>query len=252
MKTTNLSLSADAPLSARRLATALFVSLLLLSALPALAADRTVRNEGATAAKSLARIARLPATRQLQVAIGLPLRNMPALTNALHDLYTTGSTNFHHFLTPEQFTEQFGPSAADYQAVIQFAKNNGLQVVKTSGNRALLEVSGTVANFEQAFHVTLGTYRHPTEDREFYAPDVEPSVDASVPVHYIQGLDNFTLMRPVSHFHKNVQAGSPRNNGVSQPNDDNGTGQGGLYLGSDFRNAYAPGVSLNGSGQIVG
>ena len=31
-----------------------------------------------------------------------------------------------------------------------------------------------------------------------------------------------------------------------------GTGPGKSYLGYDFRNAYAPGVNLNGSGQTVG
>ena len=167
--------------------TALFVSMLLFSAVPVLAVDRlAVKNEGAVAAKPLPRIARLSPAKQLQVAIGLPLRNMPVLTNLLHDLYSTGSTNFHQFLTPEQFAEQFGPSESDYQSAIQFAVTNGLQVDKTVGNRAHLEVSGTVANFERAFHVTLGTYRHPTEDREFYAPDVEPTVPAALPVLYIQ------------------------------------------------------------------
>ena len=34
------------------------------------------------------------------------------------------SPNFHHYLTPEQFTEKFGPSQEDYQAVIDFAKSS--------------------------------------------------------------------------------------------------------------------------------
>ena len=224
---------------------ALFVSMLLFFALPVLAVDRlTVKNAGAVAAKQLSRTARLPAEKQLRVAIGLPLRNQAALTNLLHDLYSTASTNFHQFLTPGQFTEQFGPPELDYQSVIQFAATNGLQVVKTSGNRAHLEVSGTVANLERAFHVTLGTYRHPTEDREFYAPDVEPSVDASLPVLYLQGLDNFIIPKPVSLNLTEYQ-------GRAQPNAGSGTNND-LYLGSDFRHAYAPGVTLNGSGQVVG
>ena len=36
--------------------------------------------------------------------------------------------NYHHYLTPEQFTERFGPTEQDYQAVIAFAKANGLTV----------------------------------------------------------------------------------------------------------------------------
>lgn len=244
MHTLNLSFPTHRPFSAKRLTTALSVSVLLFSVLTVPAADRlTVKNQGAVAAKQLPRIARLPATNQLHLAIGLPLRNQPALTNLLHDLYSMASTNFHQFLTPEQFALQFGPSEADYQSVIQFADTNGLQVVKTFGNRAHLEVSGTVANVERAFHVTLGTDHHPTENREFYAPDVEPTVDAALPVLYLQGLDNFFIPRPPGHKLPAYEKGA-------QPNI--GSGTNGLYLGTDFRNAYAPGVSLNGSGQVVG
>src|SRR5271154_4862965 len=74
------------------------VSLLLLLALPAWAVDRqTVSNQGAVAARQLNRIDRLPPANQLQIAIGLPLRNQPALTNLLRELYNPGSTNFHRF-----------------------------------------------------------------------------------------------------------------------------------------------------------
>jgi subtilase family serine protease len=236
MKTFILSLRAN------ELAKAMLVSTLLFSTLPSLAGESlTVKNQGALAAKSLPRIALLPAANQMNIAIGLRLRNLPALTNLLHELYSRTSTNFHQFLTPEQFAEQFGPSESDYQSVIQFAATNGLHVVRTFGNRAHLEVSGTVASMERAFHVTLGIYHHPTENREFYAPDVEPSVDASLPVLYIQGLDNFFIPQPTS---LTEYKGGP------QPNA--GSGTNGLYLGSDFRHAYAPGVSLNGSGQVVG
>src|SRR5271168_4740945 len=167
MNTFILSLPAQRTMLARRLSQVLILGMLLYGALPVLADHVTVRNDGAKAAKKLARIATLPAENQLQIAIGLPLRNLPALTNLLNKLYDMGSTNFHKFLTPEQFTEKFGPTESNYQAVIQFAKNNGLQVVKTSPNRAHLLVSGTVANIERAFNVTLGTYHHPTENREF-------------------------------------------------------------------------------------
>src|SRR5271170_7874635 len=37
----------------------------------------------------------LPATNQLQLAIGLPLRNEAALDELIHELYDPGSTNFH-------------------------------------------------------------------------------------------------------------------------------------------------------------
>src|SRR6185312_2072665 len=57
------------------------------------------------------------ADTNLTLAIGLPLRNREALTNLLAEIYDPSSPNYHHFLTPEQFTEQFGPTEQDYAMV---------------------------------------------------------------------------------------------------------------------------------------
>ncbi len=54
----------------------------------------------------------LAATNRLSLALGLPLRNQEALTNLLQQIYDPASTNYHHYLTPEQFTAQFGPTEA--------------------------------------------------------------------------------------------------------------------------------------------
>src|ERR1035441_4586902 len=52
-------------------------------------------------------IRRLPATNQLRLVIGLPLRNQETLTNLLHQIYEPSSPNYLHFLTPEEFTARF-------------------------------------------------------------------------------------------------------------------------------------------------
>ena len=134
---------------------------------------------------------RFPGTNRLNLAIGLPLRNQAALDKLLQQIYDPASPNFRQYLTPEQFAERFGPTEQDYQAVIDFAKANGLTVTGTHPNRVMLDVSGTVADIERVFHVTMRTYRHPTENRTFFAPDAEPSVDLAVPILHISGLDDF-------------------------------------------------------------
>ena len=138
----------------------------------------------------------LPATNHLYLAIGLPLRNQEALTNLLQQIYDPASPNYHHYLTPEQFTAQFGPTEEDYQKVINFAKASGLTVAATHPNRMLLDVGGNATVVQQAFGVTLRVYHHPTENRDFYAPDTDPTVDASLPVIHISGLDNAAQARP--------------------------------------------------------
>jgi subtilase family serine protease len=141
-------------------------------------------------------LGQLSGATNLQLAIGLSLRNAAALTNLLRQIYDPASTNYHRYLTPAQFTERFGPTENDYQAMIAFAQANGLKVTATHPNRVVLDVSGSVASVEKALHVTLRVYQHPTEARTFYAPDTEPSLDLSVPILHISGLDNYALPHP--------------------------------------------------------
>ena len=141
----------------------------------------------------------LPATNRLDLAISLPLRDQAALDRLLSEIYDPASTNYHRYLTPEQFAERFGPTEQDYQSLIKFAKTNGLTVTATHTNRALLDVSGSVATIEKVFHATMFVYQHPTEKRTFYAPDREPSIDFDIPILDVTGLDNFELPRPADN-----------------------------------------------------
>ncbi len=183
----------------------------------------------------------LPSTNRLNLAIGLPLRDTKGLDDYLSQIYEPASPNYRQYLTPEQFTEKFGPTEQDYQAVIDYAKQSGFRIIARHGNRLLLDVNGSIADIQKALHVTLQVYRHPTEARDFYAPDVEPSVDANLPIADISGLSNYGLPRP-KNLKKQSSLATPQS----------GSGSGGSYLGNDFRAAYLPGVSLTGSGQMVG
>jgi subtilase family serine protease len=188
----------------------------------------------------------LPATNQLQLAIGLPLRDATGLDNFLAQVYDPASPNYHQYLTPEQFAEMFGPTEQDYEAVKSFAQANGLTVTTTYGNRLVLDVAGPAAAVERAFHITLRTYRHPTEARDFFAPDVEPTVDGALPAVDIQGLSNFWRPHPKLHRMDEAKLANAMPKTGSSP-DGNG-----YYFGNDFRNAYVPGTTLTGAGQTVG
>jgi uncharacterized repeat protein (TIGR01451 family) len=189
----------------------------------------------------LAATGRLAATNRLSLAIGLPLHNQAGLDALLQQINDPTSPSYHHYLTPDQFATQFSPTPADYQAVLDFARTNGLTVTRTHANRMVVDVDGKVADIEKTFHVNLRTYHHPKEKRDFFAPDAEPSVDANLPILSVQGMNNYVQPHP---FLERMPA-SKIKPGI-------GSAPGGGYLGSDFRNAYAPGTALNGSGQIVG
>src|ERR1022692_555208 len=172
--------------------------MLFLCTVPVPAADRQLLHGHVPKAVSnlkLPPVGRLPATTTLQVAIGLPFRKQGGVSDFLNELYTPGSPNFRRFLTPNQFTEKFGPTEKDYQTLVDFARTNGLTVTCTHPNRKLLDITASVADIERVFHVTMRTYQHPTEARTFFAPDVEPSLDLAVPVLAISGLDSYILPR---------------------------------------------------------
>jgi len=223
---------------------------LFLGANPGFAADRHFLRghvPPAVARFHLQAVGQLPATKSLQLTIGLPLRNGAALDALLQQLYDPASPNYHKFLTLEEFTEQFGPTEQDYQSVIDFAQRNGLTVAGTSANRLILDVTGPPSAVEHAFHIRLRTYHHPTEARDFFAPDVEPSVDPGLPVADVQGLSDFSRPHPKLHRLNAAEAAAVAGPKIGSAPDGSGD-----YFGNDFRNAYAPNVALNGAGQMVG
>jgi subtilase family serine protease len=179
---------------------------------------------------------------RLHLAIGLPLRNQAELDSLIAQIADPASPSYHHFLTADQFAARFSPTQQDYQAVIDFAQQNGLTVTGTHSNRSVLAITGDTNAIEKAFSVKMKVYSHPVRG-EFYAPDREPTVTANVTVLDVSGLDNFTPPQPMSLTTRALNAAAPNVTG---------TGPYGYFIGKDFRAAYAPGVTLTGTGQTVG
>jgi subtilase family serine protease len=100
---------------------------------------------------------RLPASQTMNLDLVLPLRDPAGLDTFLADIYNPASPNFHHFLTPAEFTAQFGPTQADYDAVVNFANANGLTVTGGTRDGMDVQVRGRVSSIESALHVTLKT-----------------------------------------------------------------------------------------------
>ncbi len=219
------------------------VVLLLLSVASIQAAGIQILNghvpAAVAASKAVGPVA--PDTR-MSLAVGLPLRNQAELENLLKQIVDPASPNYRQYLTPAQFAERFGPTEEDYQALAAFFEANGLAVTGTHPNRTILDVTGTVADIESTLHVHMTYWNHPTRG-VFFAPDQEPSVETSVSILDITGLDNYVIPHPMDLKARDLAAGTPLTSG---------SGPSGLFAGGDFRAAYAPAVTLNGAGQSVG
>jgi kumamolisin len=197
-------------------------------------------------------VGHLPATQSMRLVLVLPHRNQAGLDDFLKEVYDPSSASYRKFLTVEEFTARFGPSQEDYDSLIQFAKANGLTVVKTSRNRMNVDVTGPVASIEKALHVTMGLYQHPTESRTFFAPDREPTTDTGMQLWAIGGLDNYSTPKPM-FTRRDPNAVSPEN---ARSNATIGSGPSASFLGSDMRAAYYvdgnASATLTGAGQSLG
>ena len=144
---------------------------------------------------------RLPETQTLRLDVVLPLRDPAGLEKFLQDVYDPSSASYRHFLTVPEFTARFGPTQEDYDAVIQYAASNGFTVAGGSRDAMDVQIEGSVKSVETAFHVSMGVYRHPTENRTVDGPDREPAVD--LPIQALSGisssLDNYSIPHPLYH-----------------------------------------------------
>ena len=195
---------------------------------------------------------RLPESQLMSLDLVLPLRDPAALESFLSEVYNPVSSSYHHFVTPAEFTEKFGPTRENYDAVVKYAATHGLTITGGSRDGMEVQVRGTVTAVENAFHVTMLTYHHPSEGRDFYSPNREPTTTLPFPLWHVSGLDNYSIPHPMfvkrSDYAK--AHGIDAKDVVSHAT--TGSGPSASFLGSDMRSAYYGGTALTGAGQNLG
>ena len=197
-------------------------------------------------------VGRLPASQILSIDAVLPLGDPAGLTKFLSDLYNPSSPSYHQFLTVQAFTQRFGPPQQNYDALVSYAKSVGFTVTGGTLDSMDVQLKGSVATIESAFHVTMGTYQDPVANRVFYAIDKEPTPNLPFSLWHISGLDNYsvphTMLRSKSDYAK-IHGISM--DAVTGPDATTGSGPSASFLGSDMRAAYYGGT-LTGAGQNLG
>jgi hypothetical protein len=185
------------------------------------------------------------AETNLSIAIALPLPDNVGLQKFLAERHDPTSTNYNRSLPVDEFVARFSPTEQQYQNAIKFAEKRGLKVTSTYKNRQMFNAVGSVADVEKLFHVKMKRYQHPKENRKFFAPDRDPSVDAGFDILEVHGLENFYLPHPLD-LHATPFATNSVTSFGSQ-----GSAGAGLLTAIDLRNAYVPGVTLRGEGQSI-
>jgi Pro-kumamolisin, activation domain/Bacterial Ig-like domain (group 3) len=101
-----------------------------------------------------------------------------ALESLLEQLQDSTSPNFHHWLTPQQFGQQFGPSDQDVQTVTNWLQSHGFQVTGVSNGRTVIEFSGTASQINEAFHTSLHQYQ--VNGASYWANSSDPQIPTAL------------------------------------------------------------------------
>jgi trimeric autotransporter adhesin len=122
-----------------------------------------------------------------------------ALEKLLNDQQTKGSANFHAWLTPTQFAQQFGAADSDIQTITDWLTSHGFTGIKVGTGRTTIQFSGTVGQVQSAFHTQI---HHFQVNGEAHMANVsDPQIPAALApvVGGVAGLHDF---RAKAQIHK--------------------------------------------------
>src|SRR5581483_9214242 len=81
-----------------------------------------------------------------------------ALQTLINQQQDKSSTQYHRWLTPQEFGAQFGAADQDIQTVSAWLASHGFQVDRVSNGKTVIEFSGTAGQVESAFHTQIRRY----------------------------------------------------------------------------------------------
>jgi pseudomonalisin len=150
-----------------------------------------------------------PATTVMRVGVSVLLPDQAGQNQLYDEIYDPSSPQYHHFLTPAQFQQQFGLPSSEISAIESWLTSTGMSIDTSSPTGDYFTMSGTVAQIDSLFSVVIGRYSY--NGVTFLANNVAPSVPVDLPIQGILGLDTvqrFSLS-PLIGTYTNLPAGSP-------------------------------------------
>jgi subtilase family serine protease len=133
----------------------------------------------------------------LAMRLTMALRHRDDLARLLADQQDPSSPQYHRWLTPDAFTNRFGPADADLARVTRWLKKKGFTVKSADASTREVSFTGTVAQAQNVFGVKIAA----TTDGHLYSNTGDPSVPAELApiVESIHGLDNLLHSQPMVH-----------------------------------------------------
>jgi len=111
----------------------------------------------------------------IAVTVWLNLHNEAKLGKLVEQQQQHGSGQYHNWITQEQFNASFGPTSQELNSVQNYLNAKGLSTVFVAENNMFVQVQGTAANIQQAFHVQIDNYDF--AGQTYRSNRADPSVD---------------------------------------------------------------------------
>jgi subtilase family serine protease len=188
----------------------------------------------------------------------LVLKRSPEQESALEKLMAEqqerSSPNYHKWLTPAEFGEQFGPSDQDVQTVTSWLQAHGFTIGPAVKSKMTIDFSGTASQVQQAFHTAI--HKYVVRGEEHWANVNDPAIPtALVPaVVGVASLHNF-FPKPQSRARLASQARRPFYtfpSGCSESTSSSNSNPCAYGLSpADFDKIYNVPSSLTGSGETI-
>jgi len=135
-----------------------------------------------------------PAALPLQHML-LVLKRSPAQEAALEafmaEQLDPSSANYHHWLTPTEFGQMYGPAQQDVDVVTKWLQTHGFQVNNVANGRTTIDFSGNVAQVQSAFHTAI--HQYVVKGEQHWANATDPSIPTALTpvVAGVRSLNNF-------------------------------------------------------------
>jgi len=119
------------------------------------------------------RLGPLPPAQQLAIDVVLRPSHPDQLAVLLHDLYDPTSARYQQWLTPHEFSDEFGPSRAEVARVTAWLHTRGLRNTGLDG--MAVHANGSAQTVARAFGIAFSRYRL-SGDSTGYLPSAAPVV----------------------------------------------------------------------------
>jgi subtilase family serine protease len=136
----------------------------------------------------------LPAATQLHITVSMRPQDASGLQALATAVSTPGSPEFRQYLTVPQFASRFGATQTALSAVESELVANGLTVGDVPANHLTIPASGTAAQIERAFAVSMQQVKL-ASGRTAFANAQAPALPATV-AQYVQGVVGLDDLNP--------------------------------------------------------